>query len=197
MECAVPTEMREQMNTPRFARDHDDGVQAKLPVSRWLWAALIVLALLLAVQVMVGGRAALANSAALRPLALSACRVFGCNVPPWSEPEKLQIVDHRIHAAPDQPGALVVEASFRNDARWPQAWPLLQLTLSDVNGVAVAQGRFAATQYLTGAHASELGSGQTATVRLNVADPSQKAVSFDFALLPATTGGVAAAGNTR
>lgn len=190
------TGMAEESAAPRFARETPDLEPAKLTVPRWLWLAIIVLTLMLLIQVMIGGRTALANDAATRPLVIATCRVFACSVPSWSDPSALQIVDHRIHAAPDRPGVLVVEASFRNDARWPQAWPLLQLTLSDINGVPVAQGRFAAAQYLTGTHASEIGSGQTATVQLNVTDPAQKAVSFDFALLPATNG-VAAGANTR
>lgn len=190
------TAMSEESSTPRFARDAVDDAPQALPTPRWAWPLAIALLVLLLAQVLVGGRVALANDASTRPLAVAACRVFACSVPAWSDPSSLKIVDHRIHAAPDRQGVLVVDASFRNDARWPQAWPLLQLTLSDINGVPVAQGRYAATQYLAGAHAAVIGSGQTATVQLNVADPPQKAVSFDFALLP-PTGGVAADANTR
>lgn len=182
------TGMAEDSATPRFARETHEAEPAKLPVPRWAWPLAFVLFVLLLVQILVGGRAALANDASTRPLAITACKVLACNVPAWSDPSTLKIVDHRIHAAPDRPGVLVVEASFRNDARWPQAWPLLQLTLSDINGVPVAQGRYAATQYLAGAHAATIGSGQTATVQLNVTDPPQKAVSFDFALLPPADG---------
>ncbi len=190
------TDMSEESSTPRFARDDDAEVAPGLPVARWAWPLAFVLFVLLLVQVLVAGRAMLANDAATRPLAVTACRVLGCDVPAWSDPASLRIIDHRIHAAPERPGVLVVEASFRNDARWPQAWPLLQLTLSDINGVPVAQGRYAAGEYLADSHATTIGSGQTATVRLNVADPPQKAVSFDFALLAPGTG-VAAGTNTR
>ncbi|MBS0214392.1 MAG: DUF3426 domain-containing protein [Proteobacteria bacterium] len=180
--------MAEDSATPRFARETPDVEPAKLPVPRWAWPLAFVLLVLLLVQVLVGGRAALANDASTRPLAVTACKVLACTVPAWSDTSSLKIVDHRIHAAPDRPGVLVVEASFRNDAGWPQAWPLLQLTLSDINGVPVAQGRYAASQYLAGTHAATIGSGQTATVQLNVTDPPQKAVSFDFALLPPADG---------
>ncbi|MBS0200067.1 MAG: DUF3426 domain-containing protein [Proteobacteria bacterium] len=176
--------MAEESATPRFARDAVDEATQSLPVPRWAWPLLFVLFVLLLVQILVGDRVALANNPSTRPIAVTACRVLACTIPAWSDTSSLKIVDHRIHAAPDRPGVLVVEASFRNDARWPQAWPLLQLTLSDINGVPVAQGRYAAVQYLAGAHAATIGSGQTATVQLNVSDPPQKAVSFDFALLP-------------
>ena len=190
------TTMSEDSSTPRFARDDDAAIALGLPVARWVWPLAFVLFVLLLVQVLVAGRAALAADAATRPLSVAACRVLGCDVPAWSDPASLRIVDHRIHAAPERPGVLVVEASFRNDARWPQAWPLLQLTLSDISGVPVAQGRYSAGEYLAGAHAATIGSGQTATIQLNVADPPQKAVSFDFALL-APGSGVAADTNKR
>lgn len=188
--------MVEDSDAPRFARETPEVEPAKLPVPRWLWPVIAVLFVALLLQVVIGGRAALANDAATRPFVVAMCRVLGCSVPAWSDPAALQIVDHRIHAAPDRPGVLVVEASFRNDARWPQAWPVLQLTLSDINGVPIAQGKFAAAQYLPGAHPPEIGGGQTAAIQLNVTDPAQKAVSFDFALLPAMNS-VTAGTNTR
>ena len=41
-----------------------------------------------------------------------------------------------MHADRAHPGALRVQAGFRNEAPWPQAWPELVLTLSDVEGLS-------------------------------------------------------------
>ena len=153
---------------------------------RGLWAGVIALAMLLAVQCVVVDRAALAQSATWRPVVGATCAMLRCAVPAWSEPAAFKMLGHDVVARPSAPDVLQVSASFRNDARWAQAWPRLRLTLSDIDGHPVGRGVFSATDYLDDAPtASTLGPGQTAAIQLDVRDPSHKAVSFDFAFVPA------------
>src|SRR5690606_8529135 len=79
------------------------------------------------------------------------------------------------------PNALLVTATIQNDAPWPQAWPLLELTLSDLDGNPVALRRFTAAEYLGGPpEAPTLAPGQSALARLEIADPGNRAVAFNF-----------------
>jgi len=155
---------------------------------RGLWVAVGALAVLLAVQCVVWDRDALAQSATWRPVVSATCALLRCQVPAWSEPAAFRMLGHDVVARPDAPDVLQVSASFRNDARWPQAWPRLRLTLSDVDGHPVGRGLFSASDYLDSAPATPvLGPGQTAAIQLDVRDPSHKAVSFHFAFVPDTT----------
>ena len=65
----------------------------------------------------------LAASPELRPLLVSLCRSLHCTLPAWHEPAAITMLARDVIAQPDRPGVLRVQASFRNDARWPQPWP--------------------------------------------------------------------------
>jgi hypothetical protein len=79
---------------------------------------------------------------------------------------------------------LLVTATFRNDAAYAQAWPVLQLTLANLDGEALGLRRFAPRDYLGSAPVSPLiGPGQSASATLEVVDPGKRAVSFEFAFL--------------
>jgi hypothetical protein len=78
-------------------------------------------------------------------------------------------------------GGLQVQASFRNDARWSQAWPVLVLSLSDADGRTVGERAFTSSEYL-GADATqkELGAGQSAQIALQLHEPNPDVVAFSF-----------------
>ena len=94
------------------------------------WVALVVLGLLLAVQLFLAQRTQLAADARWRPLVQAICDVAGCSVPAWREPGAFAMLARDVIAVPGRPGVLRVQASIRNDARWPQPWPALRLSLA-------------------------------------------------------------------
>lgn len=167
--------------TPSFARRR---APVPAPASRRPWlmpAAIAGLALLLAAQWLLADRARLAADPGWRPVVATACNVLGCSLPPWREPTAFNLLDRDVRPHPARKGVLQVSASFRNDAAWPQPWPEMVLTLSDVDGGEIAARGFTAAEYL-GAPPGEdaLASGQAATIRMEVLEPSPRAVAFAF-----------------
>lgn len=149
---------------------------------RTLWLAVACLLVSLILQVLISNRAVYAQVAALRPAVTGVCAVFRCDVPAWRETAAFKMLSHDVVAYPGQPDVLQIRGSFRNDARLPQAWPVLRATLSDINGTPIYRGDFLAKDYLAGGQVPpEIGAGQSALIELNVRDPAQRAVSFDFA----------------
>ncbi len=112
------------------------------------WIALVALGLLLAVQLFLAQRAQLAADARWRPLVQAICGVAGCSVPAWREPGAFAMLARDVIAVPGRPGVLRVQASIRNDARWPQPWPALRLSLADTSGRVLGARLFAPTDYL-------------------------------------------------
>ncbi len=139
------------------------------------------LAILLGAQVLLAQRHELAGSERWRPLLAGTCAVLGCELPPWREPAAYSMLARSVQPA-GQPGVLNVTASFRNDARWPQPWPALSLSLSDVRGQAVAQRTFAPAEYRGegAAAATPLAPGQSASVQFDVIEPASPIVAFTF-----------------
>ena len=86
-----------------------------------------------------------------------------------------------VIATPDRSGVLRVQASIRNDARWPQPWPVLALSLSDANGRVLGTRRFQPREYLgDAAQARILGAGQAAQLAFDIVEPAPGVVAFDF-----------------
>jgi hypothetical protein len=149
---------------------------------RWrLAAALIAASVLLVVQIVLADWSRFAASPTWRPWMASACETLGCTLPAWREPSAFVVLNREIQPHPSNRQALLVTASFRNDAAWAQDWPLLELALTDLDGQRIGLRRFQPFEYLGGTPSREgLAPGQSATVALEILDPGNRAVAFEF-----------------
>ena len=146
---------------------------------RWRWPLIALLALLLGLQILLADRARLAADPGWRPVVENLCGALGCTLPAWHEPAAFLMLDRQIRPA-DTPGALRVDATFRNDARWAQDWPALQLALSDADGRVLGSAAFTPEQYLGAAPATRLAPGQSAQASFLVREPAPGTVAFSF-----------------
>ena len=163
--------------TPSFALN-DAPVAVR---RRGEWWLLALLTLGLAGQLFFGERATLAANAQLRPVVETACDAIGCSLPPWREPTAFTMLARDVIAVPERPGVLRVQASFRNDARWAQAWPALILTLSDADNRTLGTRRFLPRDYLGDAPSSTLlAPGQASQLAFDIVEPAPNVVAFDF-----------------
>ena len=167
---------------PSFAAAHRAAVAGHAPRHRWrVPAAIVALCAVLALQVLLADRARLAADARWRPLLSTLCGAFGCSLPPWREPQALVLVSRDVRPHSSRKGVLRATATFRNDARWAQAWPQVVLVLSDVDGRAVGARAFDPRDYLDAQLADDtLSSGQSAMIRLDVVEPAADVVAFSF-----------------
>lgn len=164
---------------PSFARVA--SAAKKGPRELWIVAVVVALAVLLILQLLLADRARLSADARWRPTLHALCAALFCELPPWREPAAFTLLQHDVRQHPSTPGALRVSATFRNDARWPQPWPRLRLTLSDANGRPAGARDFRAEDYLGGpASQPELASGESATVAMDILEPAAQIVGYDF-----------------
>ena len=165
-------------HAPSFA--HDPALPIR-PRRRGEWLALLALVVALAAQVGWLQRAQLAANPQLRPLLETACTMLRCALPPWHEPGAITMLARDVIAQPNHPGVLRVQATFRNDARWPQPWPGLTLSLADQNGRNLGSRRFLPAEYLgNAAHAAELAPGKAVAIGFDIVEPAPTVVAFDF-----------------
>ena len=151
-------------------------------IGRWRVAAATALAALaLPVQIVLADWDRFAASPVWRPAMEAACARLGCTLPAWREPSAFVVLSREIQPHPSHPQALLVTASFRNDAAWAQDWPLLELALTDLDGGRIGLRRFQSVEYLGGTPSrASLAPGQSATVALEILDPGNRAVAFEF-----------------
>ena len=165
---------------PGFARPALAAPPRSL-LDAWPWLALPVLVLALGLQILVADRARFVADAQWRPRIVALCGVLRCSVPAWREPSAFHVTTRDVRPHPSVPGVLRVSATFRNDAAFAQSWPVLQLSLANVEGDALGLRRFKPREYLGNVPAgSQLGPGQSATFALDVVDPGKRAVEFDI-----------------
>lgn len=151
--------------------------------SEWLWAlGCLVLALGLAAQVAWANRVSLILDPATQALTLRACTHIACHLPPVRDTAKLELLSRDIRPDPRVAHALTITATFRNNAPFRQPWPVVAVRLTDLDNNPVAMRRFHPAEYLPDPRrrAAGIASGATAAVAFEVADPGQRAVSFNF-----------------
>lgn len=165
---------------PRFARRGSS--RPPLRASGRQWAVLLGLVGLLGLQMVVADRARLAGDARWRPLAGAACAMLRCTLPAWREPAALTLLNREVRPHPGLPGVLQIQASFRNDARWAQAWPWMQLSLSDVDGRVIGTRMLTPQDYLGQVPAGQdtLAPGQAVHVAFAVREPAASTAAFRF-----------------
>lgn len=180
--ASMPSDVRmprSRGTSPSFAR-----VPLTAGVRRPRWPGMAIIALLtmsLLLQLLLAQRTELAADARWRPWVDAMCNVLQCQLPTWHQPDAWTMLARNVQPKPGQPGVLDVSASFRNDADWPQAWPTLLLTLSDIEGRPVAARRFPVDEYRPQVPSEDrLAPGQSASVRFEVIEPAPRIVAFTF-----------------
>ncbi|MEB1528980.1 DUF3426 domain-containing protein [Xanthomonas sp. WHRI 7945] len=153
-----------------------------LRAARWQWIALAGLGLLLALQILIADRQRLGADARWRPWVAGVCQALRCSLPPWREPSAFTMLSREVRPLPGRAGTLQIQATFRNDARWAQAWPLLQLSLADADGRTIGSRVLRPEEYLgrTRPDAATLAPGQSAQVAFQVREPAAETAAFSF-----------------
>jgi predicted Zn finger-like uncharacterized protein len=166
----APTFAHARRRPPRPARN-----------GRW-WAASFVLAIALLLQVGWAERTHWLDDARVRPWADRACAKLGCRLPLRRDLAALVLVSRDIRRHPSVADALVVSASLRNTATFAQAYPVIAITLSDLDENRIAMRRFNPREYLGDPAEIETGlaAGATTNITLEIVDPGRNAVAFEF-----------------
>lgn len=145
----------------------------------------LLLLLTLSVQYIYFHREQFAVYPETRPLITGLCKITGCSVSPLRDLSAIKLLNHGIYSHPSTDKALIIKALIRNQAKFPQAYPTIELTLADLNDHKVALRRFGPGEYLSKQPAEEslMPVGENIPVHLQVIDPGQEAVAFEFEFL--------------
>jgi predicted Zn finger-like uncharacterized protein len=166
--------------SPAFARRRR---RAARPARNGAWiAASALLLLVLFGQVGWAERARWLDDGTVRPWLERACATLGCRLPLRHDVDSLSLASREIRPHPTVEGALVIAATVRNDASFAQAWPVIGITLSDLDEKRIAMRRFLPREYLldTNEVAAGIAPGASAALVFEVVDPGRNAVAFEF-----------------
>ncbi len=166
--------------TPAFIR-HNARARRPRHTLRWAFGCLC-LAALLGAQLAWAKRDALIRNATTGPVLADVCRTLGCRLPVVPDLPQLHLISRDVRPHPSVPGALLISATLRNDARFAQPYPIVSITLSNLDDQRVAMRRFRPSEYIADkrVRAAGLAPGTDAALTFEVKDPGQDAVAFEF-----------------
>ncbi|MDR2876036.1 MAG: zinc-ribbon domain-containing protein [Methylobacillus sp.] len=149
------------------------GVPAMPPPSdekprSWLWMIVCVLVLLaLLGQTIFLTRTQIASSLPrTKPWLEQACAMLGCKVEFPRDEEALHIEDSDLQPLPDHDDIIQLTATITNKAHFTQAYPLLEVTLTDVHDTPVLRRTLQPAEYLPSGTVVENGLGAKSEVQV-------------------------------
>jgi predicted Zn finger-like uncharacterized protein len=156
-----------------------ESTHTRLQTLAWSVGCLL-LALLLSAQLVHHYRQELSRSPQAGPALRSIYERIGRPLEPHWDLGAFELLQWGRAQQPDAPGQLLVRASLRNRADFPQPHPLLRLELENRFGAPVAAREFEPEEYLKDpAQAGRLlDAGAVAEAELVIADPGQDAMGY-------------------
>ena len=187
----TPVPEKPPANDTTDAADELEELLSRRPHRRrrgWSVAAAALL-LLLGAQFVHHARAELVRQPAIAPYLLRIYEALGLDLDPRWEVEQYALLGHpemtTEHRDAGTQARLWLRASFANEARRAQPYPLLRLTLEDRWGTAVAARDFTPREYLRDETQAEI----------LVADPGKDTVGFSLDLCLADASGAVRCAN--
>jgi hypothetical protein len=125
--------------------------------ARWPFVlAAVLLVLALAGQVVFRFRSEIAvTTPALRPLLETISQAFDADIPLPRHVELVSIESSDLQSDPAHGSLLILNATLRNRAGYGQAYPSLELSLTDTQDVAIVRRVFAPAEYLAAGTAAD------------------------------------------
>jgi predicted Zn finger-like uncharacterized protein len=156
--------------------------EAARPPRAWLWkAASVLLALAALAQLTYLFRTELAaRLPGLKPALVAACARLHCNVPLPRNIDLMSIDASNMETDPAQPGVITLSLTLHNLAPYPQAYPALELTLTDISDMPVGRRLFRPGEYLKdAADATQgLGANRDTSIRLAIDATGLRAAGY-------------------
>lgn len=146
----------------------------------WAFGSLVMIGVLVG-QLAWFNRDTLALDPRWRPWLQTVCDSAGCALPALRDPHAIEMVDRNVQSHPQYQGALLITATLVNQATFAQPYPEVELSMTNLDQKRVASRRFLPGEYLDNGHLQGLiPPGASVRLKLEIADPGQDAVGFEF-----------------
>lgn len=150
----------------------------------WLVGSLLLVLVLLAQAAYFFRVELAANQPGLKPALVSFCQLLQCSVPLPQNASMMSIESSDLEAEPGQASVISLIALLRNHAPYAQAYPQLELTLTDAQEKPLARRTFLPAEYLKPGENKEQGlaANRELSVVLNLDTTDLKASGYRLLL---------------
>jgi hypothetical protein len=145
-----------------------------------LFIGIAALTLLLLLQVLYSNRDWLVKQPATAALTRQVCGLLGCEITVPRDVRKINLLSRNIYSHPNTPKVLTISASIQNDAVFPQPYPLIEISFLDQKNAILALRRFPPEEYIKDFKGELMPVGVPDELLLNISDPGEAAVRFQF-----------------
>ena len=114
----------------------------------------------------------------MKPYLEAACVEIGCRIEPPIDPQAISIESSDLQADPGNRAMLVLSAVLRNHAGFNQSLPLLELSLTDAQDLAVARRVLKPAEYLQDTGVTTIAAGGELQLRVHVDAGALKANGY-------------------
>ncbi len=130
-------------------------------------------------------RGDLAQEPKLEPWLTQACEFLDCEIPPLQDVSKIELVEVEVAPHPKFDKALRIRMSLVNQAAFVQAYPLMEISLTNTSGVVLGRRTFSPKEYLEKPQKTEEGMvpNIAASALLEITQPDDSAVGYEIQLL--------------
>ena len=103
---------------------------------------------------------------------------------PRHEPSLIKMISHNVFVHPNETGVLLISATMMNTATFEQAYPILEIKLTDAASKVISLRRFTPREYLENYRSGlVLPVNRAINIKLKIKDPGNKAKRFQFGFL--------------
>jgi len=112
------------------------------------------------------------------------CKRVDCGSSSIRAPEQIELITRNVYSHPREKGALLIDVTMKNNARFAQAYPVMQIEFSNIRGGTVAARRFFPEEYNPlVAHNKLLEPDIHTSITLEIQDPGKQAMTYEFNFL--------------
>jgi predicted Zn finger-like uncharacterized protein len=164
-----------------FSGEAGTGHVSNIATAAWSLAILALIAAL-AFEITWFNRPQLLQNSSLKPLADKLCEVTACEHMQQRDPAQIEMISRNVYTHPNASNALMVSTTLVNHAAYAQPYPDVQIDFSNVRGKLVASRRFEPEEYLQldQQQPELMQSGTPVTFGLEIRDPGQEAITYEF-----------------
>lgn len=196
------------ISKPKNEKDHDFSIadikrrikgeqSPSMPNYFWLFSAILI-SLLLLVQIAWLNKSKLAEHPSMGNAVKTFChKIPGCVIEDKRDSNAFSLSTRQIYSHPNEDNALILSASFTNGANFAQPYPLLLVSMSDKQGIVIAERYFKPEEYRerkqdnksivinhpTYQQTALMQSNESITINLTLADPGKDALAFEIDFL--------------
>ena len=118
----------------------------------------------------------------LKPITDRLCEWVDCERLQLRDAKQIELISRNVYTHPNAKDALMITTTIVNHASYAQPYPNVQIDFSDVRGELLASRRFTPEEYLQvdQTQLSLLQSGTPVTFGLEIQDPGNQAITYEF-----------------